>query len=164
VPIAGPAQLAVLGSTPCFLELGAEHPMQDRLDTTLDRAAAPGQRPIGLFGSLLALVAALVVGLMPSKPADAGEQTRVANPAAVFCIDQGGDYLLDTGQCRLADGRLIDGWDYYRAEHESKAGLPNPAAVLCEEHGTYDLKNGTCMLKDGTVVDAWAFYRSQQAE
>jgi putative hemolysin len=70
--------------------------MQNRLDTTLARAAAPGQHPIYLFGSLLAL-ATLVAGLMPSAPADAGEQTRVANPAAVFCIDQGGGYLLDAG-------------------------------------------------------------------
>jgi putative hemolysin len=41
------------------------------------------------------------------------------------------------------------------------AGLPNPAAVLCEEHGRYDLTSGNCTLNDGRVVNAWDYFRSQ---
>lgn len=40
------------------------------------------------------------------------------------------------------------------------SGLPNPAAVYCEEQGgTYDLATGRCTLPDDSVVDAWDFYR-----
>jgi putative hemolysin len=39
-------------------------------------------------------------------------------------------------------------------------GVPNPAAVFCEEQG--GVTSGPepmCELPDGTVVDAWEYYR-----
>lgn len=42
------------------------------------------------------------------------------NPAALFCVEQGGSYtILDEpggqrGHCLLVDGRKVDAWDYFR--------------------------------------------------
>lgn len=53
--------------------------------------------------------------------------TETPNPAAVFCVDKGGSYSIvdgDTGQhgiCTLADGRVVDAWDYFREQHVSAA-------------------------------------------
>ena len=49
--------------------------------------------------------------------------TQLANPAAVFCIEQGGEYEIrehdDGGQygvCIFDDGSECDAWDYFRGE------------------------------------------------
>jgi putative hemolysin len=50
-----------------------------------------------------------------------------------------------------------------------QAGLPNPAAVYCEEQGgTIDIREdaqggqyGVCMFDDGSECDEWAFYRGE---
>ena len=47
--------------------------------------------------------------------------TQIANPAAKFCVEQGGTYALGTsdadGTCTLADGRVVDAWEYFRAHN-----------------------------------------------
>ncbi len=46
--------------------------------------------------------------------------TQLANPAATFCIESGGQYEIrdgdngQTGICTLPDGREIDAWKYFR--------------------------------------------------
>lgn len=47
-----------------------------------------------------------------SKESASGQQAP--NPAAVFCSDQGGEYLLDSGECRLTDGTVVDAWEHFR--------------------------------------------------
>ena len=48
------------------------------------------------------------------------DETELANPAAEFCIEQGGQHEIrktaegDQGLCRLADGTLVDAWDFFR--------------------------------------------------
>ena len=45
----------------------------------------------------------------------------MANPASVYCVKQGGALEMreeaggTAGYCRLPDGRLVDEWDYFRA-------------------------------------------------
>lgn len=51
----------------------------------------------------------------------AQEPVGLPNPAAVFCAGQGGQYLLDSGQCLLPDGTTVDAWDYFRSHSGSKA-------------------------------------------
>ncbi|WP_170558753.1 putative hemolysin [Ruegeria atlantica] len=47
----------------------------------------------------------------------------LANPAATFCIEQGGQYEIQdgengqTGICTLPDGSKKDAWEYFRAEN-----------------------------------------------
>lgn len=49
-------------------------------------------------------------------------KTTLANPAATFCVENGGTYQLSkdedgnaVGFCILADGTKVDAWDYIRA-------------------------------------------------
>lgn len=47
----------------------------------------------------------------------------LANPAATFCIEQGGRYEIrdtangQTGICILPDGREVDAWEYFREQN-----------------------------------------------
>ncbi|MEM9498845.1 MAG: DUF333 domain-containing protein [Pseudomonadota bacterium] len=53
-----------------------------------------------------------------------GTATLIANPAAEFCLDTGGDYRIvkaaegERGVCVLPDGEEVDAWAYFRAETE----------------------------------------------
>lgn len=47
----------------------------------------------------------------------------IANPASVFCVEQGGTVEIETaadgseaGICVLPDGTRIDEWEYFRSE------------------------------------------------
>jgi uncharacterized protein len=48
------------------------------------------------------------------------------NPASVFCIKSGGKLEIrqgpsgEYGMCRLPDGREIEEWTYYRANHRKR--------------------------------------------
>ncbi len=51
-------------------------------------------------------------------------QSAVPNPAAVFCIEQGGRYEIKAGAngsqrgvCIWPDGTERDGWEFYREKH-----------------------------------------------
>ena len=55
------------------------------------------------------------------------EAVGLANPASVFCVDQGGQSEIRTaddgsqyGACILADGTEVDEWEYFR-EHNPDA-------------------------------------------
>ncbi len=55
-------------------------------------------------------------------------QQQLANPAARFCVDEGGTYRNvqeaagERGICVLPDGREVDAWDYFRAQHSALPG------------------------------------------
>ncbi|BBL66991.1 putative hemolysin [Methanoculleus chikugoensis] len=53
-----------------------------------------------------------------------GETAGIANPAAVWCIEQGHAYEIrknpdgsEYGVCIFANGTVVDEWDYYRQTH-----------------------------------------------
>jgi putative hemolysin len=52
------------------------------------------------------------------------EMNQLANPASVYCVDQGGTLEIvqedggDVGYCNLPDGTRIDEWEYYRTNNK----------------------------------------------
>ena len=71
--------------------------------------------PLGVF---------LLSGCVATAPA--GQEPAVVgmpNPASVYCAEQGGESVIrdtpegQTGDCHLPDGRVVDEWDLYRANH-----------------------------------------------
>lgn len=46
------------------------------------------------------------------------EGAGLANPAAVFCEEQGGVTSGDERMCELPDGTVVDAWDYYRENNQ----------------------------------------------
>jgi putative hemolysin len=63
-----------------------------------------------------------MIGCVPEGSVD-GEPSTVglANPAAVFCVESGGTYVIrraadgsESGVCILADGTEVDAWAYFR--------------------------------------------------
>ncbi|MGF1806518.1 DUF333 domain-containing protein [Aliivibrio sifiae] len=111
------------------------------------------------FGLLISLAACS--STVPKEP----EKANMANPAAEFCAERG-TYDLDSGNCTLNNGDVINAWEYYRSQKHTMTkpvGKPNPAAAYCiEQEGAYNLDNSNCTLKTGEVVNAWDFYRSNQ--
>lgn len=67
----------------------------------------------------------MVVSVLSScAVADAsGPMTQLANPAATYCIETGGEYEItkaadgsEAGVCTLPDGTKVDAWEYFRAQ------------------------------------------------
>ncbi len=53
-------------------------------------------------------------------------KTSMANPAATFCVENGGEYQIrknadgsEYGVCLLSDGTEVDAWDYLRSHFEN---------------------------------------------
>ena len=111
-----------------------------------------------------------------------GGGAGMANPASVYCEEQGGTLDLTSSMCTFADGSQCDEWAFYRGEcgpgqasDEAVLGgdtqLPNPAAVYCEEQGgTSEIvtaadgsQSGVCHFTDGSACDEWAFFRGDCA-
>lgn len=63
--------------------------------------------------SALAL-SAVIASLAACSTHETSTDNKSPNPAAVFCVEQSGEYLLDKGLCRLPGGQVVDAWDYYR--------------------------------------------------
>lgn len=92
--------------------------------------------------------------------------TKVANPAATYCLAIGGSYDLEKSTCSLTDGSEVDAWALLREAHAATPSLANPAATYCIDiGGAYEIRNGdegqsgNCRLVDGTEIDAWVLYR-----
>ncbi|GAB7227903.1 DUF333 domain-containing protein [Vibrio rotiferianus] len=57
------------------------------------------------------------------------EYTSAANPAAVYCVQQGGelDTVTENGErvtyCLLSENERVEQWEYYRKNHKENAEL-----------------------------------------
>ncbi|MGA9276334.1 DUF333 domain-containing protein [Ilumatobacter sp.] len=76
------------------------------------------QAPIGLVAVLTFVGSIAACG---SDDAPTEDPVTEANPASVFCVDQGGAVdIVDeadgqVGYCVLPDGTRVDEWEYFRA-------------------------------------------------
>ena len=70
----------------------------------------------------------VVVGLRPAARSGDAQKTQpaasgIANPASVYCTEQGGKLEMregaggTAGYCHLPDGRVLEEWELYRATH-----------------------------------------------
>lgn len=52
------------------------------------------------------------------------ETAKLANPASVYCTEQGGKVEMrkgasgETGYCHLPDGRVVEEWEFYRSQNK----------------------------------------------
>ena len=68
--------------------------------------------------------------------ATAAFASQAPNPAAAYCVEQGGTYSIleeaegQRGICTLTDGRSVDAWEYFREQHA--AALQTSEPVLAD--------------------------------
>lgn len=69
------------------------------------------------------LLALLGLGLAGCQTPTAQAPVGMANPASVFCAEQGGELVIvegkggQYGECRFSDGTVVEEWEYYRRHH-----------------------------------------------
>lgn len=89
-------------------------------------------------GVAIAAFCALLFSGCRFAPNRAGAETQagLANPAAVYCEEQGGEYEIRTadngsqdGVCLFADGSECDGWAFYRGECAPEPTEPEASAT-----------------------------------
>lgn len=71
-----------------------------------------------------ALVPLAMIAALTACTTEKDEMVGMANPASVFCEEQGGTSKIveaadgsQSGVCVLPDGSEVDEWDYYRANN-----------------------------------------------
>jgi len=70
--------------------------------------------------SVMTIAMGVAIILSACAEDDPNANSEIANPASIYCIDQGGEVLIKTGDdgqygiCKLPDGREIDEWEFYR--------------------------------------------------
>jgi putative hemolysin len=128
------------------------------------------------------LLCALLLGAC-SKPTPTPTQENVglANPASVFCNDQGGQLLIQTrpdggqyGICVFEDNLQCEEWAMFRGDCPvggiKITGYITIAAQFCAiSGGEYaitgnsgaDDEQGTCTFKNGVTCDVWDYYNGQ---
>jgi len=118
-------------------------------------------RKLLIFGILL-IAAAIVLGCTGQKQTT--NNTQIANPASVYCEDQG--YTLEirtdanggqAGYCIFGNGAECDEWAYYRGECSPTVEISirdsafNPAEITIKKGWTVLWMNDDSMLHDVTM-------------
>jgi putative hemolysin len=106
----------------------------------------------------------------------------MANPASVYCMQQGGKLEIrsdarggQTGYCIFADGSECEEWAYLRggckpgAQPTGQVGMANPASVYCtKQGGKLEIRSdaqggqtGHCIFADGSQCEEWAYFRGE---
>lgn len=118
-------------------------------------------------------VMAMVILLVGCK------KDEIANPASVYCEEQGGKLEIrkgedgEAGYCLFDYGSECEEWAFLRGECKpgdslAPVGMPNPASMYCEEQGGKleirkgaDGEAGYCMFSDGSECEEWAFMNGE---
>lgn len=78
---------------------------------------------------LVALAGSAACG-SDAEPSDTTADVGIANPASVFCVDQGGTVEIvdeadgQVGYCNLPDGTRIEEWEYFRSQNPTATTEP----------------------------------------
>lgn len=78
-----------------------------------------------LFGAALLVLAPIAAAAQDGNDAaDATGTAGLANPASQYCVSLGGTVEMrqtadgTVGDCHLPDGRVVEEWELYRADHK----------------------------------------------
>ena len=80
--------------------------------------------------ALAVTVAPLAACGSDSEPVEPTTPAELANPASVFCVEQGGTLdIVDeaggqVGYCNLPDGTRIEEWEYFRSANPTATTEP----------------------------------------
>ena len=129
--------------------------------------------------ALLAIGALTLTGCNKNTPVEnPDENTEIANPASVYCEENGGTLNLEEWLCMFEDGSYCEEWSYFRWECqpgeimyntvEEQIWMANPASVYCIEQGWESIINEdkewnqywVCRFADWSEVDEWEYYRA----
>jgi len=128
----------------------------------------------------------------PAGTANApANQTGMANPASVNCVNIGGQSVIMTnpdgsqyGMCNFTNGTICEEWALFRGEGcqpgvtanqtgnatapSGQTSMANPASVNCVNvGGTVQIENsaagqyGMCNFTNGTICEEWALFRGE---
>jgi putative hemolysin len=130
----------------------------------------------GISSILLFVVLSWLVGCTAAPT-----PVMLANPASVYCDEQGGKLEIRTdadggqyGVCIFEDGSECEEWAFFRGEckpEESDTQIANPASVYCDEQGgKLEIRTdadggqyGVCIFEDGSECEEWAFFHGECA-
>ncbi|MBI5305912.1 MAG: DUF333 domain-containing protein [Chloroflexi bacterium] len=123
-----------------------------------------------------------VVNLQTPVPPTQAPSASMANPASVYCVQQGGkseirkDAKGEVGYCVFPDKSECEEWAFQRGECKPGAkpttapiaAMANPASVYCVQQGgkseiRKDAKGevGYCVFPDQSECEEWAFQRGE---
>ena len=132
-----------------------------------------------MIRNVAVIMSSLVTVAMFAPVSSAMAHSSLANPASVYCEQQGGQLEIRTdpdggqyGVCTFADSSECEEWAFYRGEcqpGEHAAGLANPASVYCAQQGgkleiradDAEGQVGICVFDDGSECEEWSFYRGE---
>jgi uncharacterized protein len=86
-------------------------------------------RLISVSMVVLALAGSAACG-SDAEPSETTSDVGIANPASVFCVEQGGTVEIvdeaagQVGYCNLPDGTRIEEWEYFRSQNPTAAAEP----------------------------------------
>jgi putative hemolysin len=110
------------------------------------------------------LLAGCIVPPTPT-PAPTSPASNMANPASVYCQQNGGTVEIRTdntgaqaGVCRFADGSECDEWAYYRGECGPKNGTAVPATPKLSEADALKVATAASACTDVGTVQTDGFY------
>jgi len=127
------------------------------------------------------LVSLLLMACQSEPLARAGGQqnTKIANPASVHCVESGGELRIEKlgnggeiGVCWFEEGRRCEEWALFRGEcpvgGRRVTGYATPGARYCairggryaitQDEGAKTPERGLCTLPDGSRCDAHALW------
>lgn len=128
--------------------------------------------------SILLLIWTLILVACADQEAEPQEAAGLANPASVYCQEQGGKLVIqkrgdggEYGVCLFEDNRQCEEWAMYRGDCPlggiKVTGYITEAAVYCaisggeyailDRSGAED-EQGSCTLTTGKTCDVWEFF------
>lgn len=72
----------------------------------------------------LIILACLIAGCSAAEEQHSSASVSMANPASVYCTDQGGKLEIvktqtgESGYCTLPDGERVEEWALFRRDHQ----------------------------------------------